>query len=45
MGYNLTVERIRGKNLGASTGYVGNVARHLGAYIDINAPERYSILH
>ena len=32
MGYNLTVERSVGKNMGASIGYVGNVARHLGAY-------------
>ncbi len=38
MGYNLTVERSVGKNMGASISYVGNVSRHLGAYIDINAP-------
>lgn len=39
MGYNLTVEQAIGKNMVASIGYVGNVSRHLGVYIDINAPQ------
>ncbi len=38
MGYNLTVEQSITKNMVATVGYVGNVARHLGVYIDINAP-------
>jgi hypothetical protein len=38
MGYNLTIDQAIGKNMMASIGYVGNVGRHLGVYIDINAP-------
>lgn len=38
MSYNLTIERSIGANSVASVGYVGNVARHLGVYIDINSP-------
>jgi hypothetical protein len=39
MGYNLTIEQSIGKNMVASVGYVGNVARHLGVYVDVNAPK------
>ncbi len=38
MGYNLAVERSLSKDMVATIGYVGNVARHLGEYIDINTP-------
>jgi len=38
IGYNLTIEHSFGKNMVANIGYVGNEARHLGVYVDINAP-------
>jgi hypothetical protein len=38
MGYNFTVEQSLGQNVVTSLGYVGNVGRHLGVYVDINAP-------
>jgi hypothetical protein len=52
MGYNLTVERELSKNMVASVGYVGNVARHLynainsdGAYALTNPNINYSLTY